>query len=311
MSSRRILRRRDVAAAARPRRRRSASGAAPRLCARVALRRGRRARPADSDQLLPVSSLGGVDAAVELLVACTTPRARIVVVGDFDADGATSTALVVRQLARLGFAHPDYVVPDRFRYRLRTHARRSSARRRSANRDLLVTVDNGISSLEGVAEARRLGIEVLVTDHHLPGRGAAGGGRASSIRTCRAKRFAFEGAGRRRRRVLRHGGADATRCANAVADAPGGRQRRRPARPRRARHRRGRRAARSATTASSSRRACGASAPAAARPACARCSRRPGRALRGSRRAGSRASRPRRAQCRRPPRGHALGIGAC
>ena len=64
--------------------------------------------------LLPVTTLGGLPAAVELLVACHTHRSRVVVVGDFDADGATSTALVVRQLRRLGFADPGYVVPDRF-----------------------------------------------------------------------------------------------------------------------------------------------------------------------------------------------------
>ena len=107
-------------------------------------------------------------AAVELLVACHTHRSRVVVVGDFDADGATSTALVVRQLRRLGFADPGYVVPDRFRfgYGLTPQIVREAAKLRP---QLLVTVDNGVSSLEGVREAARLGIEVLITDHHLPG----------------------------------------------------------------------------------------------------------------------------------------------
>jgi single-stranded-DNA-specific exonuclease len=118
--------------------------------------------------LLPVTSLGGLPAAVELLLACHARRSRVVVVGDFDADGATSTALVVRQLRRLGFEDPGYVVPDRFRY---GYGLTPQIVREAASRlpDLLITVDNGISSYEGVREAARLGIDVLVTDHHLPG----------------------------------------------------------------------------------------------------------------------------------------------
>ncbi|HET7202345.1 MAG TPA: DHH family phosphoesterase, partial [Steroidobacteraceae bacterium] len=121
------------------------------------------------DQLLPVSTLAGVEQAAELLVACHRKRARVLVVGDFDADGATSTALMIRQLRVLGFEQPDFLVPDRFRfgYGLTPEIVRVAAGRKP---DLIVTVDNGISSLEGVAEARRLGIDVLVTDHHLPGR---------------------------------------------------------------------------------------------------------------------------------------------
>jgi single-stranded-DNA-specific exonuclease len=121
------------------------------------------------DQLLPVSSLDGAEAAAELLADAHRSRARILIVGDFDADGATSTTLMMRQLALLGFEQPDFLVPDRFRfgYGLTPEIVRVAAERRP---DLIVTVDNGISSLEGVAEARRLGIEVLVTDHHLPGR---------------------------------------------------------------------------------------------------------------------------------------------
>jgi single-stranded-DNA-specific exonuclease len=121
------------------------------------------------DQLLPVSSLDGAEAAAELLADVHRSRARILIVGDFDADGATSTALMMRQFALLGFEQPDFLVPDRFRfgYGLTPEIVRVAAERRP---DLIVTVDNGISSLEGVAEARRLGIDVLVTDHHLPGR---------------------------------------------------------------------------------------------------------------------------------------------
>jgi single-stranded-DNA-specific exonuclease len=116
--------------------------------------------------LAPVGSLNGVDGAAEVLMAFR--QRRIVVVGDFDVDGATSTALVVRCLRDFGFADVDYLVPNRFEYGygLTPEIVRVAAQSSSA---LLVTVDNGISSLEGVAEARRLGIDVLITDHHLPG----------------------------------------------------------------------------------------------------------------------------------------------
>ena len=121
------------------------------------------------ERLLPVSSLGGVEAAVDLLLACHRNAAKVLVIGDFDADGATSTAVVVRQLRRLGFTDPGFLVPDRFKfgYGLTPEIVRVAAQMRPS---LIVTVDNGISSLEGVAEAARSGIPVLVTDHHLPGK---------------------------------------------------------------------------------------------------------------------------------------------
>lgn len=121
------------------------------------------------DQLLPVRSLAGVEQAAERLVAAHRRRERVLVIGDFDADGATSTALVVRHLRLLGFEAPDFLVPDRFRfgYGLTPAIVREAVARRPA---LIVTVDNGISSIDGVEEALRLGIDVLVTDHHLPGR---------------------------------------------------------------------------------------------------------------------------------------------
>lgn len=117
-------------------------------------------------KLAPIGSLEGVDAAVQLLIAHR--ERRIVVVGDFDADGATSTALVLRCLAGFGFADVSYLVPNRFEfgYGLTPEIVDVAAARGPT---LLVTVDNGISSLAGVARARELGIEVLVTDHHLPG----------------------------------------------------------------------------------------------------------------------------------------------
>ncbi len=119
------------------------------------------------DRLLPVGSLDGVDAAAQLL-AEHRAAGRVLVIGDFDADGATSTALVVRSLRAMRFAHVDFLVPNRFRfgYGLTPEIVALAATRRPT---LIVTVDNGVSSVAGVATASSLGIPVLVTDHHLPG----------------------------------------------------------------------------------------------------------------------------------------------
>ena len=93
---------------------------------------------------------------------------RIVVVGDFDVDGATSTALLLRCFKAYGFSDVSYIVPNRFEYGygLSPEIVRVAAER---NPSLIVTVDNGVSSVAGVREARGLGISVLITDHHLPG----------------------------------------------------------------------------------------------------------------------------------------------
>lgn len=117
-------------------------------------------------RLIPVSQLGGIAAAVELLCEHYRRGSRIVVVGDFDADGATSTALVVRQLTRLGFKQVAFLVPNRFQYGygLTPEIVQLAAQTRPG---LIVTVDNGISSHAGVAAATALGIETLITDHHL------------------------------------------------------------------------------------------------------------------------------------------------
>ena len=119
------------------------------------------------DRLLPVGSLAGVDAAAQLLAAHRS-QGRVLVVGDFDADGATSTALVVRALRALKFAHVDFLVPNRFRfgYGLTPEIVALAA---SRSPSLIVTVDNGVSSVAGVEAARQIGVPVLVTDHHLPG----------------------------------------------------------------------------------------------------------------------------------------------
>ena len=116
-------------------------------------------------RLLPVGTLEGIPAAVELLLAHRMRR--VLVVGDFDADGATSCALVVRALRACGFASVDFLVPNRFEfgYGLTPEIVALAAARMPS---LIVTVDNGISSHAGVAAARERGIDVLITDHHLP-----------------------------------------------------------------------------------------------------------------------------------------------
>lgn len=120
------------------------------------------------DGLLPPGTLPGIEAAVERLVTALQQQQRICVIGDFDADGATSTALMVSILRQTGFEHVSYRVPNRFEYGygLTPDIVRVAAAGAPA---LIITVDNGISSLEGVREASRHGIDVLVTDHHLPG----------------------------------------------------------------------------------------------------------------------------------------------
>ncbi|WP_110968207.1 single-stranded-DNA-specific exonuclease RecJ [Pseudomonas huaxiensis] len=119
-------------------------------------------------RLLPYQMLKGIDAAVDLLLDALGKRQRILIVGDFDADGATASTVGVLGLRLLGAAHVDYLVPNRFEYGYGlTPEIVAVALQRSP--DLLVTVDNGISSVEGVAAARAAGLKVLVTDHHLPG----------------------------------------------------------------------------------------------------------------------------------------------
>ncbi len=116
--------------------------------------------------LAPVGSLEYIGDAVELLMEHRNKR--IVIVGDFDVDGATSTALLLRCFQAYGFADVGYIVPNRFEYGygLTPEIVRVAAER---NPSLIVTVDNGVSSVAGVREARELGISVLITDHHLPG----------------------------------------------------------------------------------------------------------------------------------------------
>ena len=127
------------------------------------------ASPAELDlrleSLVPVGRFGDLEPAVALLLAHRDSP--VLIVGDFDADGATSTALMLLTLRGLGFRRVSYRIPDRFRegYGL---SRVLVDSLDVSDAALLVTVDNGISSHEGVARARARGIDVLITDHHLP-----------------------------------------------------------------------------------------------------------------------------------------------
>lgn len=119
-------------------------------------------------QLEPYHSFKGMPQAVELLLDAVERRQRILVVGDFDADGATATAVALLGLRMLGAADVQYLVPNRFDYGYGLSPE-IVAVAQEKQPDLLVTVDNGISSIEGVAAARAAGMRVLITDHHLAG----------------------------------------------------------------------------------------------------------------------------------------------
>ncbi len=120
-------------------------------------------------RLKPPEQFKGLSDAAKLIADCIEQRQSILIIGDFDADGATSTALAVLALRAMGAVHVDFLVPNRFEYGygLTPEIVAVAARRHP---DLIITVDNGISSCDGVAAANALGIRVLVTDHHLPGK---------------------------------------------------------------------------------------------------------------------------------------------
>src|SRR3954464_10131980 len=119
-------------------------------------------------RLLPPASLKGAQEAAVLLADAIEGQRRLCIVADYDCDGATACAVGVRGLRLLGARHVSYLVPDRVvdGYGL---TRPIAQRVKAQGADLLITVDNGIASHDGVAAARELGLEVLVTDHHLPG----------------------------------------------------------------------------------------------------------------------------------------------
>jgi len=118
-------------------------------------------------QLLPPTGLKGIEAAAALLADAMAANKKLCVVADYDCDGATACAVALRGLRLLGAKHVSYIVPDRVvdGYGLTPPI---AERVKASGADVLITVDNGIASVEGVATARKLGLQVLVTDHHLP-----------------------------------------------------------------------------------------------------------------------------------------------
>ncbi|WP_028874290.1 single-stranded-DNA-specific exonuclease RecJ [Tepidiphilus margaritifer] len=128
--------------------------------------------PAETDtaltRLLPPEAMKGTREAAELLADAIEAQACIVVVGDYDCDGATATAVAVRALRALG-ARADFLVPNRFTYGYGLSPEIVALAAERFAPDVLITVDNGIASVEGAAAARALGMSLVITDHHLPG----------------------------------------------------------------------------------------------------------------------------------------------
>jgi single-stranded-DNA-specific exonuclease len=118
--------------------------------------------------LLPFSALKGIDSAVALLAHALDQQQQIIIVGDFDADGATSTAVLLAGLKAFGFKRLEYLVPNRFAFGYGLSPQMAELAV-AQGAELIITVDNGISAIEGVALAKKAGVKVLVTDHHLAG----------------------------------------------------------------------------------------------------------------------------------------------
>ncbi|MFV8781808.1 single-stranded-DNA-specific exonuclease RecJ [Microbulbifer sp. SA54] len=147
------------------------SSSTPKILQRVLLGRGVTSEEALDHQLARLhnpAAMRGVETAVALLVEAVQKQQKILIVGDFDADGATSSTLAVLALGALGAGPVDFLVPNRFEfgYGLTPEIVEVAC---EYEPDLLITVDNGISSIDGVAAARAAGLKVIVTDHHLPG----------------------------------------------------------------------------------------------------------------------------------------------
>ncbi len=121
----------------------------------------------DIKRLLPFALLKNAETMARLLADAIADKKKLLIVADYDADGATACAVAMRGLSALG-AQVDFIVPNRFEYGYGLTPEIVRLAKQSGP-DILLTVDNGIASVEGVAEAQRLGMQVLVTDHHLPG----------------------------------------------------------------------------------------------------------------------------------------------
>ncbi|MEK6593467.1 MAG: single-stranded-DNA-specific exonuclease RecJ [Pseudomonadota bacterium] len=143
----------------------------PPLLARICAARGilsPQQMEADFDRLLPPAQMRNLQCMAQLLADAISAGKKLLIVADYDADGATACAVGLRALRSLG-AHVDYLVPNRFEYGYGLTPEIVRLAHAVKKPDILITVDNGIASVEGVAEANRLGLRVLITDHHLPG----------------------------------------------------------------------------------------------------------------------------------------------
>jgi len=123
---------------------------------------------ADLKRLIPPDQLRNSGTMAKLLADALEKRKKLLIVADYDADGATACAVGLRALRGFG-ANVDYLVPNRFEYGYGLTPEIVQLAAEQKKPDVLITVDNGIASIDGVAEANRLGMKVLVTDHHLPG----------------------------------------------------------------------------------------------------------------------------------------------
>jgi single-stranded-DNA-specific exonuclease len=119
------------------------------------------------EKLLPFKDLLGIEQAVACLVDALEQQKRILIVGDFDADGATSSALAVRALKSFGAQHVNFLVPNRFAFGYGLTSELVHVAKKSFDPDVIVTVDNGIANHAGVLTAKELGMQVVITDHHL------------------------------------------------------------------------------------------------------------------------------------------------
>ncbi|MES1982776.1 MAG: single-stranded-DNA-specific exonuclease RecJ [Pseudomonadota bacterium] len=147
----------------------ASTGIAP-LLARIYAARGIRATAqldTGLSNLLPYTQLKNAQTMAALLADAIAAQRKLLIVADYDADGATACAVGLRGLRAFG-AHVDFIVPNRFEYGYGLTPEIVHLAAQSGP-DILITVDNGIASVEGVAEANRLGMQVLITDHHLPG----------------------------------------------------------------------------------------------------------------------------------------------
>ena len=140
----------------------------PAFIAEILARRGVQSEQELKLQLkhLLAPNLKGLDTAVEVIDQAIDQQQKIVIIGDYDADGATSTALMILVLKEMG-ANVEYLVPDRFKYGYGLTPKIAELAKQSYQPDLLITVDNGISSHAGVETAQALGMQVIITDHHL------------------------------------------------------------------------------------------------------------------------------------------------